>query len=329
MKIAILSVAFAVSLAAVGDTPTFVPQNRAVVKRTLTMKGTRDLVSEAQSFGDQQQTNPNPYRKVDLNWKYVVTDTYDKVAGERVDRLKRTYDSLAESRAEKAKDQKGADVSKAVDKTFGLEGKTVTFAWDEAKGSHVASFEDDSDKELLKDLVLDMDYREFLPQGEVKPGDKWVRDFADVKLYLLRPGGDMPFQAESPTRALDLRARAAVWDGWKGKVEFELKPTTGEGAERVSTIHFTGSTSTDAATDAVEGEKGPARIELHEEQTFEGDLVWDMHQNRARSIEWASKGTMMLRVHVQAQAKTGEAGTLVQAQTFDTAYDYAGSFEAQ
>jgi hypothetical protein len=329
MKHAILPLTLVAFLAATADAPTFVPKNRTVVKRTLEMKGTRDLSSEAIEVAGEHQTNPNPFRKVELSWKYAVTDNYDRCVNDKIERLKRTYDSLAKSRTEKAKDQKGAEVSKEVRETCDLEGKTVTFAWDDKKEIYTPSFEDDGDKALLADLDLDMDYREFLPDPKAETGAKWEKDFADVKLNLLRPGGDLPFHSEVPARPMDMRMRAAVWDATKGKIEFELKPATGEGANRVAHIHFHGVNGADASTDAEANEEGPSKLELHDEQTFEGELVWDMDACRARSIEWSSKGTMVLKVSSPVKSKSGEEATLVRAFTFDTDYDYTGSFEVQ
>lgn len=329
MKSALLTLPLVAFLAATADTPTFVPKNRAVVKRTLSMKGTRDLKAESMDVAGEHQDNPEPFRKIDMGWKHVVTDTYDKCAGDRVERLKRSYESLAKNRSDKGKDPKGNEATRDIVETCDLEGKTVTFAWDAAKETYAASFEDDSDKELLKDLDLDMDYRAFLPEGEVKPGDKWVKDFADVKSYLLRPGGDLPFHTDTPARPMDLRMRAAVWDATKGKIDFELKPATGEGDERVAHIRFTGTIAVEAATEPEGDEKGPQRLEVKDDQTFEGELVWDMHANRARSLEWSSKGTLLFKVSDAVKSPTGEEATLVHSFTYDCAYDYTGSFEEQ
>lgn len=332
----ILPLALVALIASSADAPSFVPKEGAVVKRTLEMKGTRELSSEAMEAGDDRQTNPNPNRRIDLGSKFVVTDTYEKCAGDRIESLKRTYESLAKGRTDKTQDQKGADVSKVLRETCDLEGQTVTFKWNAEKKTYEMSFdgadEGAHDEELLRDLELDMDYREFLPDDDVEPGVKWERDFADLKTHLLRPGGDLPFHTDTPMRSFDLRMRNAVWDATQGKIELELGPVTEEDGQKLGHIKFRGTTLTEAALDAEPDERGPklpSRYEVRDEQQIEGELVWDLGAARARSIAWNSKGTMMLKISFPAKSRTGEDVTGVQAQTFDTDYDYTGSFEVQ
>lgn len=325
----ILPVALFALLAGRADSPKFQAREGVVVKRTLEMKGTRDLQSQAMELGDERQVNPNAFLHIDLGWKHVVKDEYVKCTDERVDHLKRTYDSLEKSRTEKSKDQAGAEKTNEVKETCDLEGNSVNFVWNADKKEYAKSFEDKGDEALLADLELDMDYREFLPAPDAEVGAKWERDLADLKVYLLRPGGDLPFHAEKPPRPLDTRMRAIVWDATKGKVEFELKPSTETDGRKLAHIHFKGQNTVDASAEAESGEPGPSRLAMADSQTFEGELVWDLAAGRAHGIEWNAKGTMVLKVSLPVKSKEGEDLTLIQAFTFATEYDYTGSFDVE
>ncbi len=311
------------------DGLTFTPKEGQTVKRTVTMSGTRDLRAESMEVGDERQTNPDPFMHIDIAWKHVVVDEFEKCKGSRVLQLKRTYEALEKGRKETRKDKAGEEKKNEIAETCALEGQSVTFTWDAESKSYTKSLEDGGDEELVSDLEADMDYREFLPEGEAVLGAKWERDFADLKLYFLRPGGDLPFKTETAPRALDLRMRKAVWDATEGKVEFAWLPETEKDGKKLAKIHFKGTNVVAAGEDAKADEKGPSRLEVKDEQTFEGDLLWDTAAARAHSIEWSAKGTMLLKVFLPAKSPTGEEATLVQAYTFDTAYDYTGSFEVQ
>ncbi|MDZ4772874.1 MAG: hypothetical protein SGI72_07030 [Planctomycetota bacterium] len=323
------ALAFVALTANVVDVPTFAPQEGLVLDRTLTMSGTRDLRAESMEVGDERQTNPDPFTHIEIAWKHVVVDEFVKCTEERVSKLKRTYETLEKSRTETRKDQAGAEKSNKVVETCALEGKSVLFVWDAEKNEYAKSFAGEGDEELPADIEADMDYREFLPEKDAEIGAKWERDFADVKLYLLRPGGDLPFKSEVPPRPLDLRMRAAVWDATSGKVAFTWMPDTELDGKKLAKIHFKGTNKVEAVEDAKADEKGPSRLAVSDDQTFEGDLLWDTVANRAHSLEWSAKGTMVLKVSLPAKSPGGEDATVVQAFTFDTAYDYTASFEVQ
>lgn len=316
------------SIAPLPDAPAFRPREGAVVKRTHTMKGTRELQSLALKVGDDVRPVEGANLHIEQASRIVVKDEYEKCAPGRVTSLARSYLELERSRSERSTDPKGLEKKQDTEETCDLEGKTVRFTWNADEGAYGAKFAGDEAGELeeLAGLECDMDYREFLPGEGVEVGAKWERDLADLKVYLKRPGGDLRFHGEKPTRALDERMRAAVWDAMKGKVELQLGPAFEEDGEARQKILFRGTDAVDTGVDAEGDEPGPSRLAMRDEQTFEGELVWDLAAGRARSIEWTTKGTLVLEISLPMQAKDGSDLTLVQSFTFDTEYAYEGSF---
>lgn len=318
-----------VALLGQGEAPRFVPKEGVTVRRTLEMKGTRELTSLVLQIGDETQPADGAKRHVELSWRQVTKDEIGTCSADRVDVLTRTYEKLERHRLERAPGRDGQEQVVEIDETCDLEGRSVRFTWNADEDLYTRKFAgpEEGQAELLADLEADMDYREFLPEKGAEAGAKWERDFADVKVYFLRPGGDLPFHGETPTRALDRRMREAVWDATGGRVEFQLGTPREEEGRHLVAITFRGKNTAEAGLDADGDEPGPTRLELSADETFEGQLTWDLDAHRARSIEWNAKGRLVLEVSLPIQRKdSDEKGTLVQAYSFDTDYDYTGTF---
>ncbi|MBL8858244.1 MAG: hypothetical protein JNL28_07070 [Planctomycetes bacterium] len=311
--------------------PRFTPIDGASIERTLEMKGTRELKSLVMKFGDQSEEVPDAKIHVDLGWKYVVVDEFKKCKADHIDALTRTFESLEKKRSELSTDAKGAEKKRAVEEECDLEGKSVDFKWNAERKEYDVKFagEEAGDKELLTGLELDMDYRGFLPEAGAEVGAKWNVDFADLKGALMRPGGDLPFHLEQPPRPMDLRMRDAVWDANQGTVALELGAVTEADGAQLQKILFKGTNTVSASVDAEADEPGPTKLALEDELTIEGTLVWDVKAGRAHSLEWSSKGGMVLTVYLPAKGPDGEKATIEQVFTFDTEYDYTGTFKSR
>lgn len=311
--------------------PRFTPVEGATIERTLEMKGTRELKSLVMKFGEQSEEIPDANMHVDLGWKFVVVDEFKKCQADHIDSLERTFETLEKKRSELSTDAKGAEKKRVLEEECDLEGKSVAFTWNAERKEYDVKFasEDGGDKELLAGLDLDMDYSGFLPETGAEVGAKWDVDFADLKGAMMRPGGDLPFHLEQAPRPMDLRMRDAVWDANKGTVSLELGAVVDEDGVQLQKILFKGTNTVSASVDAEDDEPGPSKLAVEDELTFEGTLVWDVKAGRARSIEWSSKGEMVLTVYLPAKGPDGEQGTIEQVFTFDTEYDYTGAFKSR
>lgn len=319
----------ALALRPVADAPRFVPKEGVVVKRTLEMKGGRDLTRLTMRAGDESQDIEGASLHIDSTWKHVVKDELQKCSKAAIQKVARTYELLEKTRTETSKDKSGEDKTTENPETCDLTGKTVVFTWDADKKEFGKKLEGDGEEKLVEDLEADMDYRALLPEPDAEAGAKWEVDLADAKMALFRPGGDLPFQGEKEVRSMDKRLRGAAWDSTKGKVLLELGAATEEDGHKRVAIKFQGDLSTDAETEREGDEKGPAKLHVVDAQKFEGELVWDLDAGRAHSIEWSSKGEMTLTVSLPAKTKAGDDLTVEQIFTFDEEYTYTGTFKVQ
>jgi hypothetical protein len=309
-----------------GDVPRLACKEDITIRRTLEMKGTRELSSLVNRQGDLTQEVPNFHMTIEIGQKQVVDDEVQKCAGDRASKLARTYVTLEKSRTETRKS--AADESKN-DKpeTSDLAGKTVLFVWDADAKSWTRTIDGKEDKKLTADLEGDMDYRGFLPAKDAEAGAKWDVDFADVKGALVRPGGDIPFHGETEPQAMDKRLREASWDANHGKLTLTLEKTRDEEGKKLVTISFTGDVGYDASVEREGDEKGPAKLRVADHQTLEGELVWDLAAGRAHDIHWTSKGEMTLTVDIQGKAPDGTEVSAQQVLVFDENYTYTGTIE--
>lgn len=315
------------ALNGVGEAPTFKVKEGAHVERTLEMSGKRELTKVHIKAGDQEQDIPGATLSLVLSSKLVVNDEYDAVAGGKIKKLTRTFDTLEKSRTETSANAKGEKQTRDLPETSDLEGKTVVFAWNAETKSYDAKPKDEGvAAKLCADLDVDMDYRSMLPEGDAAVGAKWEADFADVKLALMRPGGDVPFHGEKEATTMDLRMRATVWDNMKGKVSFELKATREEDGKKIAPIAFSGSYDVDASTDREGDEKGPSKLHVHDAEKFEGELAWDLEAGRPVALKWNASGEMALTITSPAKTKEGDELSIDQTLTFDVEYDYKGAF---
>lgn len=328
----VLSVSSAVLLAAfarpTADVPRFEPTKGTSVQRTLEMHGARELKTLKLQVGDQEQEVPGASMHQTSTWKHVVVDEFRAVKDGRVTELARTYETLAKSRSETTPGKGGEERTTEAEETCDLAGKVVVFTWKADREAYVPRFEsDEGDAKLLEDLVAPMDYEGFLPPAGTEEGGTWKGDFDDLRVALMRPGGDLPFHGEQKPLPLDKRVRAAMWDGLKGEIEFTLGATKqGDDGTR-TTIQFKGTYASEARGEREDDEKGPNVLALHGTYEFEGELRWDVDAKRAAGLTWKTKGTLEVRTEMPVQTRDGADTTLVQSMILDDEADYTVSFE--
>ena len=318
------------ALNGVADAPAFMVKEGARIQRTIEMTGKRELSKVHIQAGEKSQDFPGGTLSLALSSKLVVTDEYDALTDGKIKKLTRSFDTLEKSRTESSQNAKDEKQTRDLPEKCDLDGKTVVFSWNADKKEYDVKPKDEGvDAKLCADLDVDMDYRAFLPEADAAVGAKWEGDLADLKLALLRPGGDLPFHGEKEATTMDLRMRANVWDNTKGKVAFELKATREEDGKKIAPIAFSGTLAVDAETEREGDEKGPSKLHVHDTEKFEGELAWDLEAGRPVALKWSSSGEMALTISAPAKTKEGEDIVVDQTLTFDVEYEYTGAFEAK
>ncbi len=307
----------------VSDVPHFVCKDGDTIRRTLEMKGTRELTHLSTQIGEETKDAEDFHISIDMSQKLVVDDEVKDCAADRATKIERTYVTLEKSRTET---RSGPSDSKTEHpETSDLQDKKVLFAWNAEKKAYSRTI-DGEKSDLTENLEADMDYLPLLPAKDADAGAKWDVDFADVKTALLRPGGDIQFHGKTEVQPMDKRLRDGAWDALKGKLSLELGSPRDEDGKKLVTISFKGDMSYDAGVEREGEEKGPTKLHAEDAQKIEGKLEWDMQAGRAQSIEWTAKGQMKIAVSGAAKMPDGSNADFVQMMTFDEEYTYTGTF---
>jgi hypothetical protein len=132
-----------------------------------------------------------------LTNKVDVTDVYAAVADGRPKKLVRTFDSMAQNmHFDISGPMADGSGPPAFDSASELEGKTVTFTWNDEKSDYDVAFaEKEGDASLLEGLFEDMDLRVFLPAKEVAEDETWEVPLSALE-SLFSPGGDLKLRPE-------------------------------------------------------------------------------------------------------------------------------------
>ncbi len=214
------SLAFSWSLGTALDAPAFHPAMDSDVTKTFTMSAAFQLDDFSLDVDGQDMGAMMGAFELSLDAETAVTvrDTYLATAQGRPERLKRAFDALKSSSTFSIV-AGGESQEQPFEASSKLEGRTVSFTWNEQEGAFDVAFEgEEGDTDLLDGLDEEMDLRFFLPQGDVSVGDTW-EVAVDSLLPLVMPGGDLAF--ESPEDADD-EAAQMIEEFLEGKAE-ELK----------------------------------------------------------------------------------------------------------
>jgi hypothetical protein len=162
----------------------------------------RKFTSHAQlSLGDMSMSmngQPMPMEikmemDMDTTTEVEVTDQFVAMGSGQPRKLQRTFDAIGQAGSFAMEMEMMPDGGQEMDITASseLEGKSVTFEWDEeAEEFEVAWHESEGDDELLEGLTEDMDLRALLPAGAVAEGDTWDLDVKKLRTVLAL-GGNM------------------------------------------------------------------------------------------------------------------------------------------
>ncbi|MDZ4771616.1 MAG: hypothetical protein SGI72_00640 [Planctomycetota bacterium] len=249
------------------------------------------------------------------NQKLVVSDEYVSVKAGAPTKLLRTFDELG---GDSSMSMKMTIMGQANDQSQNMrmksefQGKKVAFTWNAEKSEFDKAFEPEEEKvDLLKELAEDMDFRAYLPEGDVKEGDTWTPDVAKLR-HTFSPGGSLALVPENTDEAsLSMGADEmssltnAIGEKLEGEVKAKLVAVKDVDGRSCATIHIEIKVHSSAdmteqarkAMEKVELPPGAGSIEIdHVDMEFkfegEGDLVWDIVGGHFRSFDLTGQATI-------------------------------------
>jgi len=202
-----LAVPALVSLALPGDEVRFAPEAGTELAKTFntTVELSLDEMRMVMNGEEQDASMLQMEMTMTNSSEFAWTDTFGTTTDGHPARLARTFNALSNTTTTSQSNQFTGSVDNDVSSASELEDKTVNFVWNEDESKYDASFpeDDDSDVELLDDLIEDTDLRGFLPESAVAVGDTWSID-ANYLINLMGPGGNLklvPDEADMPDGA--------------------------------------------------------------------------------------------------------------------------------
>lgn len=239
-----------------------------------------------------------------------VTEKYVASKDNKPVELLRTYDKMK-------LDSEFGDESKEMEEFKELEGKTVSFKWNEKESSYDKSFhESEGEKDLLKSLEVDMDLRCLLPEKKVAKGDTWEVP-ADHLKTLFMPGGlatkggekEAGAEFEKIQKNLEEQFSSALKDF---KVTCTYKGTKDEGGVTVAEIGllFDGKAKMDLASMledifAAQKQEGMPDMDFKAGVGMgmkgDGTLLWNMSAGRMQNFEMNATANLDVDINVHAE----------------------------
>ena len=252
--------------------------------------------------------------------KVVVDDEFVKVREGAPKVLRRKFSDLGSDMKVDAKIEimgQSQDQNKSGKGTSALSGKTVVFTWDEDSKSYKTAFDPAEDKaELLKGLKEDMDLRVLLPKDEVKAGDEWDVEVAELA-KVIAPGGELKIKPEESTSTDDpsglgqMSGMSGISD-WLGdtitgnaKAKFTGMRDVGGHSYAVITLTLKAKGSKDLTEvvksamekQAKEGMKMQTdSVDVEFEIAGEGEMLWDVEAGHAHSFDFSGPSSAHLDI---------------------------------
>lgn len=274
--------ALAVGFVCAGTAPHFAPADATTLQKTIETETHLKTTSVSIEFDGEEQSGDEDGDAsfgFDDTGKYVVTDVYVKSAKGRPLHLERTFDELTGTTVQTWKGGEEESETKKEQESE-LASKTVVFKWDDKKEEYAPSFQDDKgDSALLADLDEDLDFRAFLPEGDVKGDATWSVDGALAKIFLF-PGGDLKMKSKDDEDKDDGKMDRDLREHIKGKFVATYKGTREEGDKKYAVIELKGDLKTNGETDSEE----EGKIELSLEYVLTGEILWDTAGNHVHSV---------------------------------------------
>lgn len=308
----------------------FAPAAGTKVTKTIENKAEMTLDDMSMKInGQPPPMQPEIEMTMTIGQKIVVTDEYVDLRDGAPKKLKRHYDELANDVTGSTKFEMMGQTQSSDQNQKGesdLEGKTVVFTWDEDESEYVKAFDPAEEKEdLLKDLEEDTDLRALLPTGDVKAGDEWSIDVKTL-VSVVAPGGNHSIMSKEIADAqmgMSMAGMGSMSDFLGELLEGEAKGVfTGTrevdgvklAAIKISFKLTTSKDMTEIVKEAMKNAPMPAEVgeidfdhmDVDMKMESEGELLWDLTANHARSFSMSGPVTvkmdMGMKMDVQGQS---------------------------
>jgi len=275
----------------------YAPEEGSVLVREVRLDGMFQVESyEAFVNGEEVEGDPPDAESATFR-RYVITDVIEAVGDGRPLRLQRRFDKLSRGFVEPGTQPRDDSPDARV---TDLEGRLILVTWNDEDRRFVFKADDGEpiDELLLQHLAEDLDFRSFLPPGQVKEGDTW----------------DLPRKAATSLTwtggLLGFHGKGAALDHWfleqeltnidsavvEGRAVFEgVRETDGR---RLAAISF--ATKLSAGVSLVEEGETEETADYHwttaETYAHEGTLLWDLDRRHMHSLRTTWKGRLSMDV---------------------------------
>jgi hypothetical protein len=303
----------------------YAPKAGTKITRTFTNPGQRTLASMKLVLGGEEHPTGEMEMTETFDQKIVLEDELVEVGKGWPTKLRRTFAEMSQSSTEKAsmgeRHHEKSDARKS-----DLADSTVVFTWDAEKEEYQAAFDGKGhDDSLLADLVADVDLSGVLPGQAVSEGDEWTVDTAAFKSGILQPGGEMRFHGDEPQPEAERQVGKDMFKAIRGDVHARFRGTREVEGAKVGVIELKAELSGDIEAAADEKRRGDEGTSISFRQEFEGELLWDVERNRARSYKLEATGSLSLKTHLAFEANE-EKIEGEQEWAYDVKETYAGVF---
>lgn len=315
------------------------PEAGTKITRTFTNPGGRTLSSMKLVLGDDEHPAGEMEMTETFDEKLVLEDEIVAVApapGDapwrgRTTKLKRTFAELSQTSTEKSS-MGERQHEETTDRKSDLAGATVVFTWDGEKEEYETAFDGESGKSrdaaLLEELEADVDLAGFLPGKAVSDGDEWSVDMAAFKAGILRPAGELDFHGDEPRSESEKKARHDMWEAIRGEVHAHFRGTREQDGARLAVIELKAEISGEIEIEP-EGKSPHARgTSVTFTQEFEGELLWDLGKNLARSYKLEARGKLATKTRLELEMGDEKLEGLQEA-AFEVAETYEAVFAAE
>jgi hypothetical protein len=274
----------------------FAPETGLTLVLTQNFDGNIELVDQTVVVNGETQ-DAQGSASFGYKSKYVLHDTYVRVADGRVAVLERRYESIGADRSVEAP---GADMSRH--ETSKLVGRTVRFTWNADDEDYDARFTEGSqDRDLLDELRGPVDFAVLLPSSNVEEGATWNVDLSHVSMAF-DPFGELHVEAEDEDDRNDTWSKLMerALDEPSGRFVMTLAREYSEGGVRFAEMTFVMEAEGSASKESVEEVEGPfGPMDMDQDLTarlkvdLEGRLIWNKDRNTFHSYRFA--GTIGIR----------------------------------
>ena len=235
--------------------------------------------------------------------RIVVTDEILSVGEGRPLWLRREFEVLS---SENTWEFEGEEEPLEESLVCDLEGKTVDILWDEEEEEYRFTVTED------EALAEDMDYRVFLPDGEVTEGESWELG-REALLRIIWAGGIMGFyEAQTESAESMIRRQQGEMDAVEAEGEATFEGVREERGVRVAVIAFELEMEQEYEyePEVVEAEYETMVRVLGSNRTFEGELVWDLEHRHLQGVFIEVEGEIWAldRLTMEAEGREAEVG---------------------